>query len=448
MSSQAFLPVSPLPTSSHKSPLLNPVRPSAPVAVADSPAPISLPSVTTAFNDVVMNTYTRYPLAFSHGQGALLHTIDNITYLDCVAGIATCTLGHAHPNVTAAITAQLSRLTHVSNLYYIPEQAALATWLVANSPTDKAFFCNSGGEANEAAIKLARKRWHILHNSDPANPPTPVILTARQSFHGRTLATLTATGQPKYHRDYWPLVDGFDYVTYNDVDDLQRAVDAAGDNLAGILLEALQGEGGIHPGTPEFFAAARKACDERDALLMCDEVQVGVGRTGKLWGFEHTGVNPDVFTLAKGLGGGVPIGAMLCTERCDVFRPGDHASTFGGNPLACSAGLAVAKELDGGVLDNARARGEQLGRRLAETAARFPAVVNEVRGLGLIRGVELKDIAAGDVVRAAMERGLLLVPAGLHVVRFVPPLVISEEQVEQVVERFEKALTDIQIAGK
>lgn len=406
-------------------------------AVAEPPT--ATDALANTFDEVVMNTYTRYPLAISHGKGVNLYAIDGTEYLDCVAGIATCTLGHAHPAIVKAITNQISRLTHVSNLYYIPEQASLASWLVANSPCDKAFFCNSGAEANEAAIKLARKNWHLRNVRDV--PGTPVIITARQSFHGRTLATLTATGQEKYHANWWPLVPGFDYVTYNDVDDLKAIAAKHGDNLAGILLEAIQGEGGIHSATKEFLGFAREICDNVGALLMCDEVQVGVGRTGKLWGFEHMGVEPDVFTMAKGLGGGVPIGAMCCKAHCDKFGPGDHASTFGGNPLACAAGVAIAKELgEGGVLQNARERGEQLARGLEGIAKRWDGVVKEARGVGLIRGVELRELAAGVVVKEAMDNGLLLVPAGKHVVRFVPPLVITAEEVDKAVEMFEAAL--------
>ncbi|KAI0560503.1 acetylornithine transaminase [Gracilaria domingensis] len=414
-------------------------RRSTPSAVAtDDATKLSLPK---DFDSVVMSTYSRYPVAMSHGSGVDLYDAEGNHYIDCVAGIATCTLGHAHPALIDAVTRQMSRITHVSNLYYIPEQGALASWLVSNSPADKAFFCNSGGEANEAAIKLARKNWHLKHGSNPSN--VPVIITAHQSFHGRTLATLTATGQPKYHKNWWPLVSGFEYVTYNDTADLVKLADSIGDNLAAILLEACQGEGGIHPGKPEFFAAARNICDKTGALLMCDEVQVGVGRTGKLWGFEHTGVEPDVFTLAKGLGGGVPIGAMCCKAECDVFEPGDHASTFGGNPLAAAAGLAVADQLDSGVLRNAEERGAQLRNGLGQIANRFPAVVKEVRGVGLICGVEMRQIAASDVVAKAMSKGLLLVPAGKHVVRFVPPLVISRDQVASVLDMFEGVIVEL-----
>eukprot|EP00737_Agarophyton_chilense_P004146 gb/GEZJ01005082.1/.p1 GENE.gb/GEZJ01005082.1/~~gb/GEZJ01005082.1/.p1 ORF type:complete len:521 (-),score=55.59 gb/GEZJ01005082.1/:381-1742(-) len=413
-------------------------RPQTPCAVATDAAKLSPPK---DFDSVVMSTYSRYPITMSHGQGLDLYDTEGTHYIDCVAGIATCTLGHAHPTLVDAVTRQMSRVSHVSNLYYIPEQGALASWLVSNSPADKAFFCNSGGEANEAAIKLARKHWHLKHGSNPSD--VPVIITAHQSFHGRTIATLTATGQPKYHNNWWPLVSGFEYVTYNDTAGLIELADSIGDNLAAILLEACQGEGGIHPGSPEFFAAARQICDKTGALLMCDEVQVGVGRTGKMWGFEHTGVEPDVFTLAKGLGGGVPIGAMCCKAKCDVFEPGDHASTFGGNPLATAAGLAVAKELDSGVLNNAAERGAQLISGLRRIAERFPTAIKEVRGLGLICGVEMNQIIASDAVAKAMSKGLLLVPAGKHVVRFVPPLIISQGQVDSVLEIFENVLAEM-----
>lgn len=411
-------------------------------AVAEPPVSVeSTKSVKDKLTSNVMNTYVRYPLAISHGKGALLYDLEGNEYIDCVAGIATCTLGHADPRVVKAVSEQIARTAHVSNLYYIPEQANLARWLVDRSPADKVFFCNSGAEANEAAIKLTRKRWHLKHGSTAENPGTPVIVTAMQSFHGRTVATLTATGQPKYHANWWPLVPGFEYVQYNDVEHLREICGNLGKNLAGVLIEALQGEGGVRPATKEFMEAAREVCDNVGALLICDEVQVGMGRTGTLWCFEQSGVTPDVFTLAKGLGGGVPIGAMLAQEHCNVFGPGDHASTFGGNPLATAAGAAVANALDSGVLQNVRERGDQLYDGLQKVAKRFPNVIKEVRGLGLIRGVELEGIKAGDIVSHAMDNGLLLVVAGPHVVRFVPPLVITEKQVDEAVSKFEEAIT-------
>lgn len=415
-------------------------------AVADPVArPASKASdVSESFTNNVMNTYVRFPLAISHGKGAELFDLDGNRYLDCVAGIATCTLGHAHPSVVEAVSKQVSRTAHVSNLYYIPEQASLAEWLVRHSPADKVFFCNSGAEANEAAIKLARKRWHLKKGSTPEVHGNPMIITAEQSFHGRTLATLTATGQPKYHANWWPLVPGFEHVRFNDEAQLREMCERIGDDLAGIILEPVQGEGGVRPASLEFLTAARELCDAAGALLIFDEVQVGMGRTGSLWAFEQTAVTPDVFTLAKGLGGGVPIGAMLAQKHCDVFAPGDHASTFGGNPLATAAGYAVATELvDGGVLNNVRARGQQLEDGLKKIAQSLDSVITDIRGKGLIRGVELNGLKAGDVVKHAMGNGLLLVPAGPTVVRFVPPLIISETEIDEVLEKFRSALTAV-----
>lgn len=400
--------------------------------------------ISDAFSENVMNTYARYAIAISHGDGALLYDVEGKRYLDCVAGIATCTLGHAHPTIVNAVSRQIGRTAHVSNLYYIPEQAALAEWLVTHSPADKVFFCNSGAEANEAAIKLARKHWYGRTGvSEPTTDKMPVIITAEQSFHGRTLATLTATGQPKYQKNWGPLIPGFRYVRYNDVQHLEELCEELGDSLAAILLEPVQGEGGVRPATSEFLASARALTNRVNALLMFDEVQVGMGRTGTLWAFEqYPEVTPDVFTLAKGLGGGVPIGAMLAREHCNVFTPGEHASTFGGNPLATAAGIAVATELlDGGVLDNCRARARQLDEGLKALKAKFPTMIQEVRGKGLIKGVQLKNgFKAADVVGRAIAHGLLLVPAGPDVVRFVPPLIISEQQIDEVLGLFEKAL--------
>lgn len=422
-----------------------------------SPGSAGPPSPAAAIKDfdaVVMRTYGRYPLVLERGQGASVWDSDGKHYVDCVAGIATCCLGHAHPGLVAAVTAQLGRVHHVSNLYYTTPQGQLATWLVDHSPADKVFFCNSGAEANEAAIKLARKYWHAKHGFAPPAGASPVIITAEASFHGRTLAAITATGQPKYHKGFHPLVPGFVYTPYNDADALAATVETVGAaNVAAILLEPLQGEGGVNPGSTSFFAAARALCDASGALLMVDEVQTGMGRTGRVWGHEHLGVTPDVVTTAKGLGAGIPIGAMLCAAHCDVFEPGDHASTFGGNPLAAAAGLTVADALtEGGMLANVTARGEQLAQLLGEVAAKYgPGVVSEVRGWGLLVGLELAADApfgAGDVVAACMASGLLLVPAGPRVVRFVPPLVISEAEVASAVSYLDDALGSLLAGGK
>lgn len=396
------------------------------------------------YNDNVQQTYGRYKLTIDSGEGCYLKTTDGKTYLDCVSGIATCALGHNNKELTNAIKEQMSRVHHVSNLYYIPEQAALAEWLCANSGADKAFFCNSGAESNEAAIKLARR-----HASN-RGITKPVIISAHQSFHGRTLAALSATQQPKYHKGFGydgEMVQGFEACTYNDIASLEEAVTKAtsdGKGLAAIMLEPLQGEGGIIPGDVEFFKRARELCDENGALLMIDEVQAGMGRTGTLWGHENLGIVPDVFTSAKALGGGVPIGAMMARgEAASTFGPGDHASTYGGNPLACAAGLAVAKYMcDNDVLTNVQERGEQLTQGLEALAKKYPTVLGDVRGWGLLKGVECiaEDITAGDLVAAAMEEGLLLVPAGANVVRFVPPLIITEDELSMALDRLEAAV--------
>jgi acetylornithine/N-succinyldiaminopimelate aminotransferase len=385
------------------------------------------------FDRCVMPTYGRFPLAIARGEGCRLWDTEAKSYLDFVAGIATCTLGHAHPALVEAVTQQIQTLHHVSNLYYIPQQGELAQWLTQNSCADFAFFCNSGAEANEGAIKLARKYAHTVLNIQ-----NPVILTANASFHGRTLATVTATGQPKYQKNFSPLVPGFDYVPYNDIAALELAIanlDNPERQVAAIMLEPLQGEGGVRPGERAYFQRVRQLCDEKGILLILDEVQVGIGRSGKLWGYENLGIEPDIFTSAKGLAGGIPIGALLCKASCNVFQPGDHASTFGGNPFACAAALAVCHTLEAeSLLNNVQQRGVQLRQGLEAIAQAYPALIAEVRGWGLINGLELhanSTVSSIDIVKAAMEAGLLLVPAGPSVVRFVPPLIVSAPEVDE-----------------
>ncbi|MEM6521360.1 MAG: aspartate aminotransferase family protein [Cyanobacteria bacterium P01_C01_bin.70] len=394
------------------------------------------------FDSAVMNTYGRFPMALERGQGCRVWDTDGQEYLDFVAGIATCTLGHGHPAMVEAVTQQIQKLHHVSNLYYIPEQGELALWLTQHSCGDKAFFCNSGAEANEAAIKLARKYAHVKRGIEH-----PVILTANASFHGRTLATVTATGQPKYQKNFSPLVPGFHYVPFNDFEALQSAVkelDGDRSQVAAILLEPLQGEGGVNPGDRDYFQQVRQLCDETGILLILDEVQVGVGRTGKLWGHENLGIEPDIFSLAKGLGGGIPIGAMVCKEHCNVFAPGDHASTFGGNPFVCGVAMAVCQTLmRDRLLENVQARGEELRAGLTTMAQQNPHLFSGVRGWGLINGLVLNADAAVksiDIVKAAMAQGLLVVPAGPSVVRFVPPLVVTADDVQGALDRLQAAI--------
>ncbi|WJI23791.1 aspartate aminotransferase family protein [Thermosynechococcus sp. B0] len=400
---------------------------------------------TDAFDQVVMTTYSRFPITLVRGEGCRVWDDQGRSYLDFVAGIATCTLGHAHPALVETVSRQMQTLHHVSNLYYIPQQGALAQWLVAHSCGDRVFFCNSGAEANEAAIKLARKYAHTVRHI--ANP---IIITAQASFHGRTLATITATGQPKYQQHFDPLVPGFAYVPYNDFAALQTLVeqlDRSQPQVAAILLEPLQGEGGVRPGDRPYFEQVRQLCTEKGILLIFDEVQVGIGRTGFLWGYETLGVEPDIFTSAKGLAGGVPIGAMIAKEFCAVFQPGDHASTFGGNPLATAAALTVCEILEKeNLLENVRDRGQQLRTGLRELAATYPQLIAEVRGWGLINGLELQPdtpLTAAEVVKAALAEGLLLVPAGPQVVRFVPPLIVSAAEIDMALGAVSRAFAHL-----
>jgi acetylornithine aminotransferase len=398
------------------------------------------------FNTYVMNTYGRFPIAIAKGEGCRLWDTTGKEYLDFVAGIATCTLGHGHPALAKTISEQIHQLHHVSNLYYVPEQGELAKWIVEHSCADRVFFCNSGAEANEAAIKLVRKYAHTVLDF----LEQPLILTAHASFHGRTLATLTATGQPKYQKHFDPLMPGFAYVPYNDIGAIENAVtdlDEGNRRVAAIMLEPLQGEGGVRPGNVEYFQRLRQLCDQNDILLVFDEVQVGVGRTGKLWGYENLGVEPDIFTSAKGLAGGVPIGAMMCKKFCDVFEPGNHASTFGGNPLVCAAGLTVLKTIEQDhLLENVCERGEQLRSRLKELATKYSPLFTDVRGWGLINGMEISadsDITSIEIVNAALTEGLLLAPAGPKVLRFVPPLIVSEAEVEKAMTLLDKAIAKV-----
>jgi acetylornithine/N-succinyldiaminopimelate aminotransferase len=408
-------------------------------------ASIAAPFDTAEFDTYVMTTYGRFPLALDRGSGCTVWDTAGNAYLDFVAGIATCTLGHAHPAMVAAVTQQIQTLHHVSNLYYIPVQGELAQWLVQHSCADRAFFCNSGAEANEAAIKLARKYAHTQRQVEQ-----PTIITAQASFHGRTLATVTATGQPKYQKDFSPLVPGFAYVPYNDIAALEAtiaALDQDRPTVAAILLEGLQGEGGVRPGDRAYFQRIREICDQTGILLILDEVQVGMGRTGQLWGYENLGIEPDIFTVAKGLGGGIPIGAMLCKTHCDIFQPGDHASTFGGNPFACAVALAVCQTLEQDhLLANARDRGEQLRTGLRHLAAQYPHLIAEVRGWGLINGLELQpdiSLTAADLVKTAMAAGVLLVPAGPKVLRFVPPLIITAAEVDRALQALTQAFATL-----
>lgn len=391
----------------------------------------------------IMGTYARWPLTFTHGRGVWLWDHGGDRYLDCVAGVAVCSLGHSDPVLQRKLSEQLCRLQHVSNLYFSQEQNELAAWITSHSCMDAVFFCNSGTEANEAAIKLVRKYSHLR------NQPCPTIITACSSFHGRTLASLSATGQPRYQQGFEPLVEEFNYLPYNDFPAWQQRInerESLGRPVAAVMLEPLQGEGGVCPGDEAFFQALRQLCTERKILLILDEVQVGMGRSGELWGYQKLGIEPDAITMAKGLGGGFPIGALAVQSHCDLFRPGDHASTFGGNPLACRSALTVGEEIERrGLLDAVKQRGEQLRGGLEELAVAFPKLCHSARGWGLIQGLVLRDEGpdAGDVVRACLEQKLLVASAGSRVVRLIPALTISRQELEIALQRLRLALVSL-----
>jgi acetylornithine/N-succinyldiaminopimelate aminotransferase len=374
----------------------------------------------------LMGTYTRQPISIVRGRGTKVYDMEGREYVDFVGGIAVNILGYGHPDLVLAIQKQAAQLLHTSNLYYTEPQVKLAQMLVDHSFADKVFFCNSGAEANEAAIKLARRYSHDKYGAGRFE-----IITMKQSFHGRTMATLTATGQDKVQKGYEPLLPGFSYVSFNNLAELEQAVT---ERTAAIMLEPIQGEGGVYVASREYLKAVRDLCTRKDILLIFDEVQTGMGRTGTLFAYEQLGVQPDVMTLAKALGGGVPIGACLATESvAAAFGPGSHASTFGGNPLACAAALAVFRVLlDGRILDQARRMGEYLGKGLSECKD-CHHLVCDVRGLGLLQGMEI-EIDAKAVVSDCLKRGILVNAIGDHVLRFVPPLIISQPEVDRLLQ--------------
>ncbi len=374
----------------------------------------------------LMPTYARQPISIVRGRGSRVYDMEGREYIDFVAGIAVNVLGHAHPDLTLAIQKQAQHLLHASNLYYTEPQIRLAQALVDHSFADKVFFCNSGAEANEAAIKLARR-----YSFEKYGPGRHDIITMRNSFHGRTLATLTATGQEKVQKGFAPLVPGFSYATFNDLAEVERAITA---KTAAVMLEPIQAEGGVQVADRTYLKGLRELCRQRDVLLIFDEVQTGMGRTGTLFAYEQFDVEPDIMTLAKGLGGGVPIGACLATGRvAEVFTPGTHASTFGGNPLACAAGLAVLRVLlEGRILDHARRMGDYLAKGLAECKDRH-RIVRDVRGLGLLQGMELA-IDGQQIVTDCLARGLLINCTMERVLRFIPPLIITQREIDRLLD--------------
>jgi acetylornithine/N-succinyldiaminopimelate aminotransferase len=381
---------------------------------------------------VVAHTYNRFPILLVRGKGTRVWDKDGKEYLDFLAGLAVCNLGHCHPKVVKAIQDQAEKLIHISNFYYIEPQIQLASLICQHSFAGRVFFCNSGAEANEGAIKLARK-----YAKEKVGEDRFEIITMEGSFHGRTLATLTATAQEKYHKGYAPLVPGFKYVPFNDIEAVRKAIDS---KTCAILIEPIQGEGGVNIPSEGYLKALREICDTNKILLVFDEVQVGMGRTGKLFAYEHYGIEPDLLTLAKSLAGGVPIGALLMKkEMAEGFQPGDHASTFGGNPLATAAGVAALTALlEEGIIENCQRVGDYFLSKLKEMGSQFP-FVKEVRGKGLILGVELKREGA-PIVTAMMEKGFLINCTMGNVLRFLPPLIVTKEEVDQLIGALEETL--------
>ena len=381
---------------------------------------------------VLMPTYAPSPISIVRGRGSRVYDLEGREYLDFVAGIAVNTLGHGHPDLVAAIQKQAQHLLHASNLYYTEPQVKLAKALVDHSFAKKVFFCNSGAEANEAAIKLSRRYAHQKHGPDRYE-----IITMLNSFHGRTMATLTATGQEKVQKGFEPLLPGFKYVPLNNMPELEKALSA---KTAAVMLELVQGEGGVHVADRTYLKSLRELCRQHDVLLVFDEVQTGMGRTGTLFAYEQLGVHPDIMTLAKGLGGGVPIGACLATdEAAAAFSPGAHASTFGGNPLACAAALAVLRVLlEGRVLEQSRRMGDYLAKGLLDLKDRLH-IVKDVRGLGLLQGMEL-TIEGKPVVDDCLARGLLINCTMERVLRFVPPLIITQHEIDRLLDTLSQIL--------
>jgi acetylornithine/N-succinyldiaminopimelate aminotransferase len=380
--------------------------------------------------DFVMNTYGRYDVVFEKGAGSKLYDVNGKEYLDFVSGVAVNCLGHCHPAIVNALFEQSKKLIHISNYYWNTEHTLLAEMLIDNSDHSKVFFCNSGTEAVEGSLKLARKYGKL--KSDTKN----IILYMNNSFHGRSMGALSVTGQPKYQQDFMPLVGGVRQIEFNDIEDLINNFD---ENVCGVIIEPIQGEGGINVADLDFLQTARNLCDKHDAVLIFDEIQCGIGRCGSLFAYKEFGVIPDVIALAKGLGGGFPIGAFVCNERTSIaLSPGDHGSTYGGNPLGCAVSLAVLKELiDGGIINALAQKSNYITQHLCMLKERY-GIIEEVRGIGLLLGIVVPDAKA--FANACFSKGLLVVTAGPDVVRLLPPLNVSEADIDQALKIIEEVI--------
>jgi len=386
-------------------------------------------------DQVIIGTYKRFPIVLVKGLGTRVWDRNGKEYLDMVAGIAVCNLGHSHPSVVEAIREQVSKLSHVSNLYYIEPQARLAKLLVDNSFADRVFFCNSGAEANEAAIKLARKYAHEQLGGSKYE-----LICMRNSFHGRTLATVAATGQEKFHKGFEPLPEGFHFVAFDDLPALEKAIS---DKTCGVMLEPIQGEGGVIIPSEDYLSGVRDICDRYGLLMILDEVQVGMGRTGRVFAYEHTTVKPDILTLAKALGNGFPVGAMLATEKVSqAFVPGSHASTFGGNPLAMAAAYAAMETLlQQNILENCRSMGDYFLSKLSGLLNKY-GTIKAVRGRGLILAMEL-HVPGDEIVLKCLQKGLLINCTNGNILRFVPPLIISADDIDRAVGILDEVMGEL-----
>ncbi|EHP85763.1 acetylornithine transaminase [Methanotorris formicicus] len=380
-----------------------------------------------------LQTYGRLPVVLVKGEGMYVYDIDGKKYIDFLAGIGVNNVGHCHPKVVEAIKKQAETLIHTSNIYYTIPQIELAKKLVNLSGLNRVFFCNSGAEANEAGIKLARKYAKEILGKDGGE-----IITMENAFHGRTITTITATPKPKYQKGYEPLAPGFKYVTFNDIEALKENIT---NKTVAIMIEPVQGEGGIHVADKEYLKAVRDLCDDKNLVLIFDEVQCGMGRTGKMFAYEHYGIEPDILTLAKALGGGVPIGAMLSKEEvAKAMGYGDHGTTFGGNPLACSSALATVEVIEG-ILGHVEEMGRYFKGRLETLKEKYP-FIKEVRGLGLMLGMEL-EFNGGEIVKKMLEKGYLINCTSDVVLRFLPPLIVEKEHIDGLIEALDEIFSEI-----
>ncbi|HEY8423414.1 MAG TPA: aspartate aminotransferase family protein [Clostridia bacterium] len=400
----------------------------------------SLDEVKKLDSQYYMSVFNRFNVCFTRGEGCKLFDLEGKEYIDFGAGIAVNALGHNDSELVNAVCEQAKKALHISNLFYSPVQAECAQELLKDSDFDKVFFCNSGAEANEGAIKLARKHFYNKGLFKPA------IISAINSFHGRTLATLAATGQEKYSKPYHPLPEKFIHVPYNDIQALKNALS---DDVAAVMLEVIQGEGGVIPADYDYIREVDAICKQKGILLIIDEVQTGMGRTGKMFAYEHYGIKPDIITLGKGLAGGVPIGAVLARGECaNAFEPGDHGSTFGGNPLACAAALTIIKRLKNGLIEHAKNMGEYLFEKLS-AFKKYPAV-KDVRGKGLLIGMELDSNVTNtkEILDKLISNCYIVISCGKNTLRFCPPLVIQKEHIDGMIDCLEKILKEVEDGHK